>query len=276
MTTIAHEGERHLVDGLELTTYRYQVRAVAGLDSHPDVRGSDIEIPNLPGRRPLPRVDDTRLLAYALWITDTDADGNLAATEPARDAQYRANLELLHARLGIRHRLVTLQRILGDGRTLTATGWSLGLEELEHPVRKELKGATARIQLPDPYFYGTTLTEAALAIAASPTDWAWVHPGTARGHRARFEITGPASNPRITNQTTGYYVEALVTLGAGEKLTIDGEAFTADVDGANAIGAVRHSGGFAWMAIDPGSNAMRLTSGATGGTLTATFEPPYY
>ena len=276
MTTIAHEGERHLVDGLELTTYRYQVRTISGLDAHPDVRGSDVEVPSMPGRRPQPRVDDTRLLAYGLWITNLTEDGDLAATEELQDAQYRANLELLQRTLGKRHAQVVLQRILGDGTTLTANGWSLGLEDLEHPVRKELKGATARIQLPDPYFYGATVEELALPIAASPTDWTLHHPGTARGHRARFEITGPASNPRIANLTTGWYVEALVTLAAGELLTIDADAFTADVDGTNAIGSLRHSGGFAWIAIDPGDNDMRLTSGDLGGTLTATFEPPYY
>lgn len=276
MTTIAHEGERHLVDGIELTTYRYQVRTVAGLDSHPDVRGDDVPVPNLPGRRPLPRVDEARLLAYALWITDMDENGGLAATEALRDAQYRANLELLQSRLGNRAEQLAIQRILEDGRTLTANGWSLGLEELEHPVRKELKGATARFQLPDPYFYGSDLVDAARAIAASPTDWTLTHPGTARGHRLVFDFTGPIANPRVTNLTTGWYVEALVTVAAGKRLIIDTAAFTATNDGATAIGSIRHSGGFAWMAIDPGDNAMRATATSPGGTLTTTFEPPYY
>lgn len=276
MTTIAHEGERHLVDGLELTTYRYQVRTVAGLDAHPDVRGEDVPVPNLPGRRPLPRVDDARLLAYGLWITDTDEDGALAATEALRDAQYRANLELLQTTLGKRHAQATLQRILGDGTTLTATGWSLGLEELEHPVRKELKGATARFQLADPYFYAADVVDAARAIAASPTDWTLQHPGTARGHRLLLDFTGPITNPRLTNLTTGWYVEALVTVAAGEHLLIDTRAFTATNDGDNAVGSIRHSGGFAWLAVDPGDNAMRVTATTPGGTLTTTFEPPYY
>ncbi len=88
-------------------------------------------------------------------------------------------------------------------------------------------------------------------------------------------LLGPLSNPRVTNQGTGWYLECLVTVAAGQNLILDAWAATALNNGVNAIGSVRHSGGMALFQIEPGANTLRVTTGTTGGQLTATVQPPY-
>ena len=52
-------------------------------------------------------------------------------------------------------------------------------------------------------------------------------------------------------------------------------AATALNNGLNAIGSVRHSGGMALLQVEPGANTLRITTGTTGGQVTATLKPPY-
>lgn len=272
---IPYEGERHVVAGVELTTPRYQLRTVTGLDQHPERRGGDITVPNIPGERYSPREDQGRLIAYGLSITNRDAEGDTPADETAADAVYLDNLEELQAALADPHTPIVLQRIrIGDGRTLTAqasTGW---LQELGEIADRVEKSGIVRVQLADPYWYGAEIV-AGGAIAASPTDFELEHPGTAYGHKLVLDFTGPITNPRVLDVETGYYVEALVDVPAGDHLIIDTEAFTVQLEGVQAIGSMRHSGGFAWQRIQPGTNTLRVTATAAGGSLAAAFRPPY-
>lgn len=270
-----YEGERHLVAGVELTSPRYHLRTVTGLDQHPERRGGDITVPNIPGERYSPREDGSRLIAYGISITNRDANGDTPADEALADALYAANLEELQAALADPHTPITVQRIrTSDGRTLTATASSAWLQDLGEIADRIEKSAIVRAQLGDPYWYGEEIAVGG-AIAASPQDFALEHPGTAYGHKLVLDFTGPITNPRVTDVETGYYVEALVDVPAGDHLIIDTEAFTVQLDGVQAVGSMRHSGGFAWQRIQPGPNTLRVTATAPGGSLAATFRPPY-
>lgn len=270
-----YEGERHLVAGVELTSPRYHLRTVQGLDGHPERRGGDIVVPSIPGERFSPREDGSRLIAYGLSITNRDAEGDTPALEADADALYESNLRTLQAAIANPHEQLTIQRIrIADGRTLTATASSAWLQDLGDIADRVEKSALLRAQLADPYWYGADV-EVGEEIAASPTDIELEHPGTAYGHRLVLDFTGPITNPRVEDVETGYYVEALLAVPAGEHLIIDTEAFTVQLDGANAIGSMRHSGGFAWQRIQPGTNTLRVTRTGGTGSLAATFRPPY-
>lgn len=273
MTTIAIQADRWTFDGTDLSTWTVLVQTVGDAEDLPGLRGEDVPVPNLPGKRWASKLPDARRFALALWVTDMNASGTL--TEATAERQAQANLDALRtlfARPGLR----SLAHILPDGSTRTAQAEVVLASVEAQPGGRIAFVLMVDFSLPDPYFYGTSVVDAARSIAASPTDFTLTHPGSVRTNRVTFDFTGPISNPRVTQQTTGLYVECLVTVASAKHLVIDCERFTATNDGVLAIGSIRHSGDFRWMVIEPGAQTLRVTATTPGGTLTTTALIPFH
>jgi hypothetical protein len=273
MTTLAVQADRWTFRGTDLSSYTVLVRAIDGAEDLPALRGSNIPVPNLPGQMYAPKLPDTKRLALALHVTNMDAAGGLTAASQLRQAQ--ANLEMLRRLFSIPG-TGSLVHVLPDGSSRTAQAEVVRFQSVEPEYGRHAFAAIVDFELADPYFYGANVVDATRSIAASPTDFTFTHPGEQRTNRIVFDFVGPISNPRVTQQTTGIYVEALVTVGAGLHLLIDCGLFTATNDGVNAIGSIRHSGDFRWMIVEPGAQTLRVTATAPGGTLTTTAAAPYH
>lgn len=237
-----------------------------GLGSMPELRGVDVDRPGLPGRKARNRIPDVLPIELVGWMKEP----TLSDLAVAR----RELLEIFRPSKGPR----TLQATLEDGTIISIPARVVGGGV---QYGKEGRGGTRTItcgmEATDPPYWRGAEIVVVEAVAGSPEAFVLSHPGNERTHEIVFELTGPIENPRLTNTDLGVYVEALVTLGAGEILTIDGVAFTADIDGTTAIGSIRHSGARQWMLLEPGDNAMELTgSGIGGGTsLETRFRPAY-
>lgn len=277
MTTIPISPDRWTVDGLDLSSYAYLVQSLDGGENLPPMRGENMVTPGSPGRRYVPKLDDAKRFALALWISQTNAAGGWDVGVTSDDVQVQRNLDALRTILGKRHALRTLVHYLPDGTSRTATGECVSFKASESPSGRGPLLAVADFELPDPHFYGADLVDAARAMPASPTDFTLTHAGSARTWRGTLDLTGPIANPRITNQTNGIYVECLVTVAATKHLIIDLDAFTAANDGVGAGGSIRHSGDARWLVLEPGANSIRVTgTGTTGATaLTTTLKTPY-
>jgi hypothetical protein len=138
--------------------------------------------------------------------------------------------------------------------------------------------AVVEFYLPDPYFYGSNVVDTTRAVPASPTDFTFTHPGSARGWKLALDILGPVASPRVTNVTNGCYLEVLVTVAGTKHLLVDAELMTATNDGVFAGGSVRHSGDALWLPIEPGANTLRVTgTGLSAATrITTTLKPPFH
>ena len=78
-----------------------------------------------------------------------------------------------------------------------------------------------------------------------------------------FSITGPGTNPVLTNTTTGKAITATITLSAGQVLTIDTNAKTVvREDGSNQFGTLSLSSVLWSLAV--GQNALTLAMSGTG------------
>lgn len=234
-----------------------------GLGAGASVRGSDVLVPGLPGRRARNRIQDVLNGELAGWIK--------AATLSAyRDLVQELN-ELFRPSAGPR----TLEATLEDGTVISI------------PIRAEYPfswgsepGATRRVRIgweatDPPYWRGAEVVDLDRAISSSPTDFVLANPGTERTHEIVLELEGPITNARIHNLSNDVYVEVLVAVGAGETLVIDGKAFTALRGATNDIGSLRHSGARQWLLLEPGNNSIRVTRTAGTGTLTTRFRPVY-
>ena len=269
MTTIL-TTERWTFAGTDLNSYATLVQRVEAGDTLPGLRGDDVVIPSRTGRFQAGKRFDHRRIALAMWVSHLTAAGAEGVTGPR---QSRENLDSLLTVLA-RRTTGALVRVMPDGTTRTATAECVAVDVPEYPVHRDAFPVVADFQLADPWFYGTDLV-ANVTVAASPTDLVITNSGSIAGERIVFDFLGPLSNPRVTNQANGWYVEALVTVAAAQHLILDAWAATALNNGLNAIGSVRHSGGMALLQVEPGANTLRITTGTTGGQVTATLKPPY-
>lgn len=270
MTTLAIGPDRWTFGGTDLSTYAVLVSQVTGADEFPQLRGEDAPFTGLPGSRPMGKVADSKPITLALWVNSLNESGTV--TESTNRKQARKNLETLYALFGKRSQQA-LVRYLPDGTSRTAQARSR-VSAFTDETSGEAFGLVVDFDLADPYMYGSDVVVTG-ATTASPTDLTLVHPGTIWGWKLVLDFTGPISNPRITNVGNGQYVEALVAVASTKHFLIDCAAFTALNDGANAIGSIRHSGAVPFLEVDPGSQILRVTSTTPGGSLTATFSPPY-
>lgn len=274
MTHIAMPEEWRF-KGTDLSTYATLVTHTDGVDEFPALRGENIVVPSILGRRQMRKRFDQHRLTLALWVQPLDASG--ALVEPTNARQTRVNLDALYALFGIRTE-GALVRVMPDGSERTATAEVVSVGNITDELGHEAIGIVVDFLLADPHFYGTAINESQ-AIAASPTDFAITHPGTAPTHRTVLTFTGPISNPRLANLTLdaggSFYVECLVDVAAATDLVIDCGAWTALNDGVNAIGSIRHSGAFEFFRLNPGSNSLRVTATTPGGSLDIDYSPPY-
>ncbi len=261
--------------GVDLSTYATLIRSVDGADELPPLRGENVLVPSIAGRRFARKQWDQSRKALALWVQPLDADGNLV--EPTNARQARANLDGLYAVLG-RRTQGELVRVMPDGSERSVMAEVVSVGDITDELGHEAIGLVADFELADPRFRGAAVT-ATQAIAASPTDFALDNAGTVADHRLVATFTGPVSNPRLANLSIdpagGFYVECLVTVAAGTELVVDGEAWTATNDGVNAIGSIRHSGAFEFFRLEPGTNNLRVTASSPGGSLELAYQPAY-
>lgn len=84
--------------------------------------------------------------------------------------------------------------------------------------------------------------------------------------RPVWQVVGPATNPTLTNITTGETISFDGTVPAGQTLTVDMDARTATMAGANVFQFITGD----WLRLEPGNNRISYT--ATGTTEPSTLS----
>jgi hypothetical protein len=84
--------------------------------------------------------------------------------------------------------------------------------------------------------------------------------------RPVFAISGPCSNPTITNASTGKQQTWNITLGATDVLTVDNDARTAMLNGSISRGYTKQPGS-TWIEIVPGTNTLQFGAAGSNGSM---------
>lgn len=85
-----------------------------------------------------------------------------------------------------------------------------------------------------------------------------------------YKITGPVTNPRITNPATGQFIRVNLTLGAGDVVLVDSDSHIVRLNGANRNLAL--DVGSSFFTIPPGGASLSFSStdgGSVSGSVTA-------
>lgn len=195
------------IDGVRLDTLAWNVtkinRQVAGR------RAADVAVPGLDGLIPSLNDNlDAPTFGLEMWVRGTDADGSVPVAGAADT--FRANLDELQHLFGKRHGLILVQEQVNA--TETRQTWCKVNDTISPDVNTPGSQGTFTVGLVQVYgVWEDTATAdwSGTLGAASGTvqDVTTLQGATERSTDTILLVAGPITNPRITDQNTGAYVQ---------------------------------------------------------------------
>jgi hypothetical protein len=118
---------------------------------------------------------------------------------------------------------------------------------------------------PGGLYWGVSGSTGVMAMTNNGTATAW----------PVFTVTGPMTNPTLTNPNTGDVLAYTGLVDVGQTLTVDCSPFsrTVNLNGIDRSGALSSA---QWIDLPPGTTTVLQFSGAGAGTLTASWQSAYF
>lgn len=290
------------VDGVSLQTYAFNITTLGDdRDGVPPLRGSDIEIPYMPGTMWVPREVDSRYITLGMWVVGANEDGTIPTGETSRRI-YERNWRKLRRLLWTPRRQFTLTKKfwvlteeLEEAGVDLSESLSDGLWTLyEASARGTFAGGlspnmtggtratfTVDILLSDPFFYGAPIeipfsTQTGEGFPG-PTQ-SIVVLGDDRTLNIEIDLEGPLTGPQITHDAG--YVRYGTEVPDDESATLEIKHFRATQftsgEPFRASGYVKHSGNKFWFFLDPGEVTVELSAQAGTGVGTLKYQPAWW
>lgn len=271
------------VDGVSLDTVAWNVEAKTR--TAPGARASDIVIPGVDGLAASLNDDIAESsMSLSMWVLGTDTNGIVPGGSTPM-AQCRANLDTLVHLFGVRHRLLDVSEVVdaaGSVRQTFAKVTDALTPEVQAGGRARV---TVALSIPGGVWQDLATADWTQTGAASGTTYevTTLQGATAPISDAVVAVTGPATNPQLTDFTTGAYVRLNAALAAGEVWRVNsgtwatryGSGLTvgsADTAGTDGQAVTVYGGGTArFLRLQPQlvSNARRVRLTLTGSNFTA-------
>ena len=274
---MATNSENWEIDGVDLSTYAFNITSLSGRLAIPARRGGNRVIPYRRGTLYVPKTMDEGKLSLGMWVVGAQENGQLPAHgDQAR--QFNQNLDKLREIFGVydRELAITKRWVRGsDGVVLVLSGKGECIGTLDPTMTGRARATfVAEIAMADPLFYAplvTTNVPLAGAVVANP--------GQVKARRMTIRLNGPLTNPTLRNTTPNPDIDVTYTgvLTAGQWVDLDVENFTAkNQAGVSVIGAISHTGARHWMELDKGNNTMTLTASAGTGSADVKLQAAYF
>lgn len=243
--------ERWFVDGFDLRTCASDITVIP--DGEVPKRGEDLEVARRDGLVWQRKFYGARLMAVTMCVKDRDEFGRQSP------AVYRANVDGLK-RAWHKPTPVEIRRIteLPEDRVLSRklTGEALQGFAVETPQGFSFGTFTVELTCADPWWWEEPKT-----LTGKAGTFRVYNPGTVQTSRIRVRLYGPAVDPTLTCEPAGTVTTWQGTLGAGEWIDVDADAYTVvDQGGTSAAGALARTS-HELAAVAPGYNAVTLSDG---------------
>jgi len=252
--------------GTALTTYG-KITTVDGDLGMAARRGDDQFIPFRDGEQHVQKFYGKRVITFGIAVTAV----NLAALE--------ALLDTMHQKFAPKtQQVLEVTREDSSARQANAV---VDNEITVVPVTSKFARVVVEFSLAKPFFrLSTEIADNTTTIDASPHAMTVTNPGTTEERDPTIILTGPLTNPVITNSTNGKILTYTGIIADGDTVTIStnttGEYIAVHSASGNVIGNITHSGDTALMTFDVGANTLAITSDvATTGTVKVTFSAPF-
>ncbi len=210
-------AERVIFDGVDLKTYAKNTPSLGALLATPGRRGSNVPTAGRSGAVYTPgKLYDEASFPLPLWVIGCNDDGRIPSGSTAR-REFRARVDELTALFSKGSGLSELVHVQPDGSSRSLFVECIGAVDWSVTGSDPVGRVDFQLLAPDPFWRSTVDQTATLnpgtstffAGATAPLDDAWL------------SITGPITNPTITDPLTGASVRYGATVAAGQTVTID-------------------------------------------------------
>jgi hypothetical protein len=256
------------VDGVRLDSSAWnvesKVRQWAG------ARSADVVLPGVDGVAASLNDDlEPTLMTLSMWVVGTDENG-LIPNGSNGMAQCRANLDQLSALFGVRHRLLSIIEVVDGGGTQRQANAKV-VDSISPEIRAGGLGRfTVTLQLPEAMWQDPATSDwsQASVVAGNTYEVTSLLGSTAPIADEILTFTGPATNPQITDFTTGAYIRLNAALPAGQVWRVNCASWTTRYGAGLTFGSLDTAGTDAQaVTVYGGGTArfLRLQPALTGG-----------
>ena len=265
-----------VVNGLCLNTMAWNVTSKTGRFTVPVSRGEDITVPSATGRTFVPNKPlDAGLFTLSMFVLGCLPDGTIP---PDNQSEFVKNFEQILRQCFNPHAPLTIYNWKPNGSVRMAKGTLIGADNAIDPTMY-MGGARGEMVLPFEILSGVWSDFFTTSIQGTPSA-SWSNQtlsltpladGTAYIEDAVITVTGPITNPVVSNSVTNTSVTLTGSVPAGQTWTIDCGAWTSVVNGSSVLQNTTHSGHSRFLLIDAGSLSGPPSVTLSGsGTTTAT------
>lgn len=219
-----------IVDGVRLDNYSFLVTTRNGWDNTPGLAGENTVVPGRDGEVWRAKDYGANRLVLELFVNGADEDGVVPVGSTA-DRKFRENMDALLAIFGKRHSTIQVDKEMEDGSVRRNFGEVGAVISPEYFDGAAMATMTVELVFPDPLWKATTTTTAEPSgSSTSPrtislTQFSGI---TAPISDATLLFVGPATNPRITDVTSGAWIQYTGTIAAGTVWRVNCQTFASE------------------------------------------------
>ena len=272
--------ETWTVDGFNLSTVAYDIRTWNGLDNIPGVNVSGsgsgtsggtnglFQMAQTHGEFWYPQYFTAATKLLTMFVSSNDPNTGAAPTSIDQGRQnFDANLDTLSRIFSRRRKLTNIVRAMSNGTSRLALCSVMSVIEPQLvPITSGM--ITVELTIPDGFWRDAADTTLATLAAAFSGRVTALDTATAPMNDLEFDIVGPVTNPRITDNESGSWVQYTGTVSAGNTLKIVNSSMSiSGVGFTPSIINMTHAGDSNWLTLYPTApNGVNITFGGSGTT----------
>lgn len=272
--------ETWTVDGVALSSVAYDIRTWNGLDNIPGVNVSGsgsgtsggtngmFQMAQQHGEFWYPQYYTAATKLLTMYVSSNDpSTGNPPSSIDQGRQNFDSNLDTLTRLFGRRRSLLSVVRNMSDGSSRLALCSVMSTIE---PQLIPITSAqiTVELTIPDGFWRDATDSTLATLAAAFSGRVTALDKATAPMNDLEFDIVGPVTNPRITDNESGHWVQYNGTVSAGNTLKIFNTTMSVSGVGFTpALANMQHAGDTNWLTLYPtAAGGVNLTFGGSATT----------
>lgn len=272
--------ETWTVDGVNLSGVAYDIRTWNGLDNIPGVNVSGsgsgtsggtnglFQMAQMHGEFWYPQYYTAATKLLTMFVSSNDPNTGAAPTSTDQGRQnFDANLDTLTRIFSRRRKLISIVRAMSNGTSRLALASVMSV--IEPQLIPITSGQiTVELTIPDGFWRDATDTTLATLAAAFSGRVTALDTATAPMNDLEFDIVGPVTNPRITDNESGSWVQYTGTVATGNTLKIvNSNMSISGVGFTPSIINMTHAGDSNWLTLYPTApNGVNITFGGSGTT----------
>lgn len=271
--------ETWVVDGFNLSGVAYDIRTWNGLDNIPGVNVSGsgsgtsggtngmFQLAQAHGEFWYPQYFTAATKLLTMFVSSNDpSTGNPPSSVDQGRQNFDTNLDFITRLFSRRRSLMSVVRNMSNGTSRLALCSRMSVIE---PALVPITSAQLTIELtvPDGFWRDASDTTLATLAAAFSGRVTALDAATAPMNDHQFVVTGPVTNPRLTDNESGSWVQYTGTVAAGKSLLIRNTSMDITDNGSGwspTLGNMVHSGDSNWLTLYPTApNGVNVTFGGS-------------